>query len=121
VTGLIASTPTKRAAGRTATRGFSEHAADVSTALFNQRLWKHESVAVNRWRGRASVGRNFPPCCLGATFVSEMPFENGQIVGRDSVDAKTVEVMSYAASFPDSLFGDALNPSTLNQELQTSQ
>jgi hypothetical protein len=54
--------------------------------------------------GRASVGRNFPPCCLGVTLVSEMPFENGQIVCRDSVDAKTVEVMSYAASFLDSPF-----------------
>jgi hypothetical protein len=65
--------------------------------------------------------RNFPPCCLGVTLVPEIPFENGQIVCRDSVDAKTVEVMSYAASFPDSLFEDAMNPGTLNQELQTSQ
>jgi len=47
--------------------------------------------------------RNFLPCCLGVTLVSEMPFENGQIVCRDGVDAKTLEVMSYAASFPDSL------------------
>lgn len=65
--------------------------------------------------------RNFPPCCLGVTVVSEIPFENGQIVCRDGVDAKTLEVMSYAASFPDSLIGDARNPGTLSQQLQTSQ
>ena len=29
-------------------------------------------------------------------------------------------VMSYAASFPDSLIGDARNPGTLKQQLQTS-
>jgi len=39
---------------------------------------------------------------------------------RDGVDAKTLEVMSYAASFPDSLIGDARNPGTLKQQLQTS-
>ena len=65
--------------------------------------------------------RNFPPCCLGVTLVSEIPFENGQIVCRDGVDAKTLEVMSYAAGFPDSLIADARNPGTLNQQLQTSQ
>jgi hypothetical protein len=52
--------------------------------------------------------RNFPPCCSGVTLVSEIPFESGQIVCRDAVDAKTLEVMSYAASFPDSLVGHAL-------------
>jgi hypothetical protein len=57
----------------------------------------------------------------GVTLVPEIPFESGQIVCQDSLDAKTLEVMSCAASFPDSLFGDALNPGTLNQELQTSQ
>src|SRR5712664_2292826 len=65
--------------------------------------------------------RNFPQCCLGVTLVSEIPFENGQIVCRDGVDVKTLEVMSYAASFPDSLIGDARNPGTLNHQLQTSQ
>ena len=47
--------------------------------------------------------RNFPPCSLGVTLVSEIPFENGQIVCRDGVDAKTLEVMSYAGRFPDPL------------------
>jgi hypothetical protein len=28
---------------------------------------------------------NFPPCCLGVTLVSEIPFDNGQIVCRDGV------------------------------------
>ena len=65
--------------------------------------------------------RNSLPCCLGVTLVSEMPFDNGQIVCRDGVDVKTLEVMSYAASFPDSLIGDARNPGTLNHRLQTSQ
>jgi hypothetical protein len=51
--------------------------------------------------------RNFLPCCLGVTPVSEMPFENGQIVCRDGVDAKTLEVMTYAAKFPDSLVRQA--------------
>jgi hypothetical protein len=47
---------------------------------------------------------NFPPCCLGVTLVSEIPFDNGQIVCRDGVDAEgTLEVMSHAASFSDSL------------------
>jgi hypothetical protein len=45
--------------------------------------------------------------CLDATLVSEIPFESGQIVCRDAVDAKTLEVMSYAAKFPDSLVGHA--------------
>lgn len=58
---------------------------------------------------------------LGVTLVSEIPFENGQIVCRDGVDVKTLEVMSYAASFPDSLIGDARNPGALNHQLQTSQ
>jgi hypothetical protein len=47
--------------------------------------------------------RNFPPCYLGVTLVSEIPFDNGQIVCRDGVDAKTLEVMRYAAKFPNSL------------------
>lgn len=64
---------------------------------------------------------NFPPCCLGVALVSEIPFDNGQIVCRDGVDAKTLEVMSHAASFSDSLIGDARNPGTLNHQLQTSQ
>lgn len=53
--------------------------------------------------------------------VSEIPFDNRQIVYRDGVDAKTLEVMGYAASFPDSLIGEALNPGTLIQQVQTSQ
>jgi hypothetical protein len=51
--------------------------------------------------------RNFPLCCLGVTLVSEFPFDNAQIVYRDGVDAKTLEVMSYAGMFPDTLFGRA--------------
>ena len=51
--------------------------------------------------------RNFPPCCQGVTLVSEIPFDNGQIVCRDGVDAKTLEVMTYAAKFPDSLVRQA--------------
>lgn len=51
--------------------------------------------------------RNFPPCCLGVTLVSEIPFEHGQIVYRDGVDAKTLEVMGYASKFPNSLVRQA--------------
>jgi len=63
--------------------------------------------------------RNFPSCCLRVKLVPEIPSEGGQIVCRDSLDAKTLEVMSYAASFPDSLIG-GLNPGTLIQQLQSS-
>jgi hypothetical protein len=35
--------------------------------------------------------RNFPSCCLGVTLVPEIPFESGQIVCQDNLDAKTLE------------------------------
>jgi hypothetical protein len=60
---------------------------------------------------------NFPPCCLGVALVSEIPFENGQIVCRDGVDAKTLEVMSYVGRFPDPLIRHAQSVDALNHRL----
>jgi hypothetical protein len=99
----------------------------------DRRISREEHISrgtVVRIRSQAEVGmllqsyRKAPTCILvarGVTVVSEIPFEDGQIVCRDGVDVKTLEVMSYAASFPDSLIGDARNPGTLNHQLQTSQ
>jgi hypothetical protein len=47
-----------------------------------------------------------------------MPFRDGQIVCQDGVDASTMEVMSYAGRFSESIIGPVLNPETLSHPLQ---